>query len=509
MKIRHFATISWTQLTGATTNALTMAYRVALIFDSRGLLLQQFFDQLNQWPSVTYQVITMRGKKLWNLWLVAKDLLINNRADRVYILGGICNLTSPVNMDGTRYYWPMKRVSNLAAELCQCQIDIYEDVMISNLKGKVILLPEYGGDLIRYNNIDVPSAWMSNFQSDLDENLPLVHKVTKDINRCMGVKTPWSLDIVYRFTKGGNRYPKYELLSDGVHFTERIASRLVVQILKDVDEFFEEGEKVMLLVILICLYIQEYYSTQIRKVLKQTQILSILGNNSETDYLLNYNENSSIPLLPIIKPISTFNVTLRTAICNLCLNTCVIGNRVDVKHSGQPCPAALQTRHATSGRSCHLMEDCATKFNDANRPDICAFDSYVQGDTNTDHKIIRNILSTLSLDVILDNFCNTKRPTNLLYKSTGDEMILIIIRILIYEGLVTRKKTWVTVKYTITLREFSSEPLHFWLLLVLLLHMYHILCQLELPLVSVDVKMLWKLYYKWIVSVNRYGHRRT
>lgn len=207
-------------------------------------MLQHFLDQLNQWPSISYQVITMGGSKLWKLWSVAKSALVEEKVDRAHILGGICNITSPTYHQGICSFWPRKRINYLAAELVQCQIDIYEDITINNLKGKVILLPEFGGDLIRYNNVDVPSSWMLNCQHDFYMNLPLIHKVTKDINKCMGVRTPWSLDVIYRQTRSGIRYPKYDLLIDGVHFTEETSERVAAQILKDVDEFF--GSKVII-----------------------------------------------------------------------------------------------------------------------------------------------------------------------------------------------------------------------------------------------------------------------
>lgn len=131
----------------------------------------------------------------------------------------------------------------------------------------VVLLPEFGGDLISYNNIDVPSSWMINFQNGLGKNLPLVHSVTNDINRCMGVKTPWLLDVKYRSTKGGIRYPKYELLSDGVHFTEQTAKCLVVQLLKDVDKFFEDEGKVVQ--VLFNSFTQSHYSNGACELLAQ------------------------------------------------------------------------------------------------------------------------------------------------------------------------------------------------------------------------------------------------
>lgn len=235
----------------AHTNGLIMVFRVTLVCDSRGTNLQHLFNNGNQWNTVAYKVVVLKGRKLWDLWKVAREELLTERADRVYLLGGICNLTSPVFVHGVRFFWPRKRMNNLAAELVQCEIDIYEDAVLHQLKGKVVLIPEMGADLIRYNQIDVPLEWMTTYQKDLDANLPLIHATTKDLNKAMGVKTPWTLDVLYKTTKSGVRYPKYSVLQDGLHPSMNTAERITRQILKDMDEFFEESAQVVLLIMSI------------------------------------------------------------------------------------------------------------------------------------------------------------------------------------------------------------------------------------------------------------------
>lgn len=142
---------------------------------------------------------------------------VNRKGWKGLFEGGICNLTSPVYVHGARFFWPCKRINNLAAELVQCEIDIYEDVVQHQLKGKVVPIPEMGADLIWYNQIDLPWDWMLTHQKDLDTNLPLIHATTKDLNKAMGVKTPWTLDVLYKTAKNGVRYPGYSVLQDGLH----------------------------------------------------------------------------------------------------------------------------------------------------------------------------------------------------------------------------------------------------------------------------------------------------
>lgn len=163
-----------------------------------------------------------------------------NKADKIYLFGGICNLTSPQYIGNRRFFWPHKRLNFLASELAQNYISIYEDVRDNGLFGKLAIFPEFGADLVRYNGIDQPSAWMLRSQTELDDNLPLLHATAKDINRHLGSLMPWTLDVLYRTTKKGIRYPKYSLLTDGLHPSDDVAKKIVIQILKDVDDLFNE-----------------------------------------------------------------------------------------------------------------------------------------------------------------------------------------------------------------------------------------------------------------------------
>lgn len=215
-----------------------MVFRVNIVADSRGIHLQQHLNSLNEWDAVQYTVTVLKGRKMQQLWSVAKNLLSNNKADKIYLFGGICNLTEPVYHGNIRYFWPSKGLNFLAADLVQIYISIYEDVRDNGWFGRAAIIPEFGADLLRYNQIREPTDWMCRFQEQLDYNLPLLHVTAKDVNKHLGVTTPWTLDVLYKSTRGGTRYPRYHLLYDGLHPTELTAKRIVVQILKDVDDLF-------------------------------------------------------------------------------------------------------------------------------------------------------------------------------------------------------------------------------------------------------------------------------
>lgn len=213
-----------------------MAYNIWVIADSRGSRLQAYLDYYNTWPNVSFNVLTMKGKKILSLWEKARSLLCGGEADFVYIFGGICDLTSPVYTRGGRQFWmntrPRESICNLILKLNE----IYDEAMELNLYAKFTFLQELGCDLVRYNRIRRPALWMVQQQAELDLWLPALHRATKDINFRMGVRTPWTLDSIYKHDHRRRFYPRYYLLTDGLHPTSEITSRIAEQLIKDVTE---------------------------------------------------------------------------------------------------------------------------------------------------------------------------------------------------------------------------------------------------------------------------------
>lgn len=213
-----------------------MAYNICVVADSRGSHLQAYLEQYNTWPNVSYNVLTMKGKKIEALWETTRLLLCNGEADFVYIYGGICNLTSPMYTREGRQFWMNKRPRESICDLILTLNEIYDEAMNLNLYAKFAFLQELGCDLIRYNRIRRPALWMVHQQAELDLWLPALHRATKDINYGMGVRTPWTLDSIYKHYHRRRFHPRYHLLADGLHPTPEITSRIAEQLVKDVTE---------------------------------------------------------------------------------------------------------------------------------------------------------------------------------------------------------------------------------------------------------------------------------
>lgn len=215
-----------------------MAARIAIVGDSRVGFFQHFFNSLNLHEDITYQVTTLKGRKLLDIWDVARPLLTNHFVDKVFLMGGICNLTSPCFSDGARYFWPTADLNELVNSLYLDLVAVRDDVVSLNCGGLVTLLPELGGNLIVYNQIEYPCMWMIRIQEHLEYLLPRLHAATKQINISMGATTPWFRDTIYRKTKQGFWYPNYNLLYDGLHPDPTSAERMVKQIMKTVNDFY-------------------------------------------------------------------------------------------------------------------------------------------------------------------------------------------------------------------------------------------------------------------------------
>lgn len=215
-----------------------MAYNICVVADSRGSRLQDHLNYLNTWPNVSFSVLTMRGKRIQVLWEMTRSLLCNGEADFVYIYGGICDLTSPTYTRGGRQFWVNKRPREAICNLILALNEIYDEAMGLNLFAKFAFMQELGCDLVRYNRIKRPTLWMIQQQTELDLWLPALHRATKDINFSMGVRTPWTLDSIYKHDHRRRFHPRYHLLADGLHPTPEVTSRIAEQLIKDVNEAY-------------------------------------------------------------------------------------------------------------------------------------------------------------------------------------------------------------------------------------------------------------------------------
>lgn len=213
-----------------------MNYTIYVITDSRGALLQRYLDSYNAWPNITYKVEIFKGRKISELWSKAKLFLRSDRANFVYLLGGICDLSTKFIINGRREFWIKKRPKDQVAVLVQLLNQLSEEAIELNLYGKIALLQELGCDFIKYKKIMKPLPWMIQQQNDFDKSLPSLHRATKAINYKLGVRTPWTLDSIYKRTHKKKFYPRYHLLKDGLHPSFQVANRIAHCITKDVSE---------------------------------------------------------------------------------------------------------------------------------------------------------------------------------------------------------------------------------------------------------------------------------
>lgn len=218
-----------------------MVYRVAIISDSRGGFLQHFFVMNNRNMNVRYRTFVHKGRGLRILWLIAMAKLESGEFDRVYIMGGICDITSPVYHNNIRSFWPRKHINELAIDLVDILVAITNETLLRGNAGRVVFLPELGADLITYNQIDVPQPWMIECQNDLRANLSFLFNSFKYANYRLGVNTPWLIDVIFGRTKKGELYPRYELMYDGLHPAPMTAGKYAKQIMKDVNEFLNHN----------------------------------------------------------------------------------------------------------------------------------------------------------------------------------------------------------------------------------------------------------------------------
>lgn len=220
---------------------MSMSYNIYIIADSRGAFLQSHLDRYNMWPNVTLTVEVYKGKGLTYLWNRARYLLQSETANFVYLLGGICDLTKKIYINGRREYWVSKRPRDRIFDL-QCIItNIGDEALQLDMYGKLSIIQEIGCDLIRYNRVIKPAIWMCHQQKDFDEWLPSLHRTIKANNYKLGVRTPWVLDCIYTHSSGRRFYPRYHMLHDGLHPTQEVANKIASQITKDVNEAYSES----------------------------------------------------------------------------------------------------------------------------------------------------------------------------------------------------------------------------------------------------------------------------
>lgn len=210
-----------------------MTVKICLVTDSRGGFFKFFLDRLNDNVNVEYDVLVLKGRKLEELWLRAKEKIITGECERAYIWGGICNLTSPYYYNGRRSFWPLKNVEELTLDLTHILNGIVNEILHLGLYGKISFLPETGINLLAYNRVDCPMGWMLQCHHDISVNIPFLYSAFRNANARLGCTTPWIIDSVYGRNRQGLLYLKHNKLYDGLHPAPCTASDMVKKIIRN------------------------------------------------------------------------------------------------------------------------------------------------------------------------------------------------------------------------------------------------------------------------------------
>lgn len=188
-----------------------------IVTDSRGAWLNREIQRFKS-HIMSFKVMYRRGAGLAELWEVIEWNLLFRRVDYVFILGGVCDLTDRCLLNGRREFWPLGDIDAKFDSVHKLLRDIVSNFKLLQTGAKLILLPEPGLDLVRWNQVHHPVPWRILVeQAEIEERLKLLHLYTKVLNSQLGSTTPWTLDITHSH-RNGELHPVYNQLRDGLHF---------------------------------------------------------------------------------------------------------------------------------------------------------------------------------------------------------------------------------------------------------------------------------------------------
>lgn len=201
-------------------------FQVRIFSDSRGAFLDNEFRKLND-PRVFFKTRFLRGAGLARVWELVEEELLRKRADLIFVLAGVCDTTDCYySSDGTRFFWPPSNTKARFLEIKTMMGDMLRNYLLLEPTPKLCFIPDPGVDLIRYNSLMHPvdsSALQT--QSKLEECFRDLQEYTRKLNRLLGVKTPWTLNISHAH-RSSNMVPVYDRMSDGIHFSRYQAAKL-------------------------------------------------------------------------------------------------------------------------------------------------------------------------------------------------------------------------------------------------------------------------------------------
>lgn len=192
--------------------------QVLIISDSRGSLLwREFRRSINN--EAYFRVIARKGASLRKLWEIAATEILKGRPDIIILFGGICDLTDRYyTYYGRREFWPPVDIRGRVNEVADLMHSIANNHILMNVSVKLCLMPEAGCDLLRYNRIIDPiPRELIKIQEDFERGVRFLQETARDLNRYLGMPTPWTLDCTHA-RRYGRLVPVYDRTADGLHF---------------------------------------------------------------------------------------------------------------------------------------------------------------------------------------------------------------------------------------------------------------------------------------------------
>lgn len=201
-------------------------FQVRIFSDSRGAFLDNEFRKLND-PRVFFKTRFLRGSGLARVWELVEEELIRERVDLIFVLAGVCDTTDRCySTDGFRFFWPPSDTEARFLEIKTMMGDMLRNYLLLDPTPKLCFIPDPGVDLIRYNSLMHPVDFRAlQIQNEMEDYFKDLQEYTRRLNRLLGVKTPWTLNISHAH-RSSSMVPVYDRMHDGIHFSRYQVTKL-------------------------------------------------------------------------------------------------------------------------------------------------------------------------------------------------------------------------------------------------------------------------------------------
>ena len=195
---------------------------ILILTDSRGRLLQETIKGMTE---LVVDVSVYPGAGLDELFTKPLNKALLEKYDKVYIMGGICNIT--VRDRRTR----ITELRSFTLNDITTKFEAIITTGLANLDTEipVVLAPIVGIDLNRYNRL----PGVSPFQQLINDSVVAVNRLIITTNSRRGLSTPWVATLIHQNKGRGIKVHRYKHLADGCHFTDRALEYCATEFCKD------------------------------------------------------------------------------------------------------------------------------------------------------------------------------------------------------------------------------------------------------------------------------------